>query len=302
MMLTLTNVILKITHTFFEKRLFKDENYFNNYGFTKLILECLLLLIQPIYSAGDIKMTFLKEQYYDSNTLTFPTFTRSLNSYLIIIGITIHFGEFMVNILSFTEWHSSRAFRICKQYRVDALSPMFVIKSFLNDNPLQFTFFLIGACSIFFTIIISITENGYLRDLDKSLFTDPDALQAEIDGRSVFYSFNNIFWNVFITFTTIGYGDINVKATFSRFLIFFVLCFGLVVSSIWVGVFLGFIDMDSTDKLVYDNNELVQLGEEAKIPAAKMIYQFYKMYKACENEKLYNFDTRKRFNFRLQEI
>ena len=284
---------LKILHTFYEKKLFKDENYFHNYGITKLILECLLLMVQPIYKAGDAKVTFLKEQYYDSNSLTFPTFTRSVNGYLIIIGITVHFINFMINLLSFTEWHSSRAYRICRQYRVSALSPLFVIKSYLNDNPLKFTFMLIGTCSIFFTIIISITENGYLRDLDKTQFADAAALQAEIDARSVFYSFNNIFWNVFITFTTIGYGDINVKATFSRFLIFFVLCFGLIVSSIWVGVFLGFIDMDSTDRLVYNNNELVQLSEEIKVPAAKMIFQFYKMYKACENPTMYDFETRK---------
>jgi hypothetical protein len=293
------SVSLKILHTYYEKKLFKDDNYFNNYGFTKLFFECLLLFIQPIYKAGDTRVTFLKEQYYDSNTLTFPEFTRDVNGYLIIIGITIHFVSFMVNVLAFTEWHSSRAYRICRQYRISSLDPFFVVKSFLNDNPLHFTFFLIGTCSIFFTIIISITENGYLRDIDKTLFATPDELQAEIDARSVFYSFNNIFWNVFITFTTIGYGDINVKATFSRFLIFFVLCFGLVVSSIWVGVFLGFIDMDSTDKLVYNNNEMVILGDRIRVPAAKMIFRFYKMYKACENPNMYNFDERKCLILRL---
>jgi hypothetical protein len=290
------SVAMKILHTFYEKKLFKDENYFNNYGITWLIFECILLFIQPIYKAGDIRVSFLKEQYYDSNTLTFPEFTRDLNEYLIIIGITIHFTNFMVNVLSFTEWHSSRAYRICKKYRVSALDPFFVIKSYLNDNPLYFTFFLIITCSIYFSFIITVTENGYLRDIDRSLFATDADYDAEVNARSVFYSFNNIFWNVFITFTTIGYGDINVKATFSRFLIFFILCFGLVVSSIWVGVFLGFIELDTTDKLVYNNNEMVILGERIRVPAAKMIFRFYKMFKACENPKMYDFDLRKSFN------
>ena len=94
-----------------------------------------------------------------------------------------------------------------------------------------------------------------------------------------------------------GYGDINVKATFSRFLIFFILCFGLILASIWVSVFLGFIDMDNIDKLIYVNNELVENYEEMKVPAAKMIYNFYKMYKACESPHLYDFEKRKNILF-----
>lgn len=276
-----------------KKKLFKDETYFKNYGIIKLIFVVSQMLVQPIYKAGDVKVTFFREEYYDSNTLTFPTFNRNLNGYLIFIGIVVHFFNFMINVLSFTEWYSSRAYRIARQYRVDSLDPLYMIKCYLLDNPLSFTFFFIASCSIFFTLIISVTENGYLRFINRADFATEADYLAEVNARSVFYSFNNIFWNVFITFTTIGYGDINVKATFSRFLIFFVLCFGLIVSSIWVGVFLGFIDMDSTDKVVYNNNELVILGERAKVPAAKMILQFYKMYKACENPTMYNFNLRK---------
>lgn len=60
-------------------------------------------------------------------------------------------------------------------------------------------------------------------------------------------------------------------------------------------MFLGFIDMDSIDKLVYVNNEMVENAEKMKIPASKMIYNFYKMYKACESPNLYDFDERKFF-------
>jgi len=38
-------------------------------------------------------------------------------------------------------------------------------------------------------------------------------------GNDVFMSYDNTFWNVFITFSTIGYGDFLMKSMISRILI-----------------------------------------------------------------------------------
>ena len=199
-----SGLVLKILHTFYEGKLNKEQTIFTNYGIFKLIIQCIVLLIQPIYKAGDTRLTFMKEQYFDSNTGTFPTFTRDVNGYLIFIGIVIHFMIFMVSFVSFTTYQSTRSYRICKTYKVSNLDTMYVVKSYLNDNPLTITFFLLITTSIFFTMIVSITENGYLRDINTQTFADAAAKTNEINSRSVFYNFNTIYWNVFITFTTIG--------------------------------------------------------------------------------------------------
>ena len=157
----------------------------------------------PIYDIGDKKCTFIEEEYYDSDSATFPKFTRTYNGYLLIIGITVRFLIYINNVNTFTHWLSLTKYRICKLYRVNNIDPMHTLKAFLNSNPLFVTFFILINWAIFFTILIGITENGYLRDLDKTGLSGEDLTNA-INSRSVFYSFNVIFWNVFITFTTIG--------------------------------------------------------------------------------------------------
>jgi hypothetical protein len=201
--LVIYSIFLRIVQIWYFGRLNKQKNVFSEFGIFNLILNILLLLITPIYSVGDTKVTFLKEEYYDSDSATFPTFTRNYNEYLIIIGITIHFLSYFYNVNTFSQWLSLTNFRICRLYRITNIDPMHTLKSFLNDDPLFITFFILINWAIFFTILISITENGYLRDLDTTGLTGDDLTNA-INGRSVFYTFNVIFWNVFITFTTIG--------------------------------------------------------------------------------------------------
>lgn len=202
--LIVTSVILKALHVHFEGKLKRDSRYFQHYGVTKLIFQLVSLLIHPIYSAGDVKFDWAEESYYDSDSQTFQKFRRDFNSYLIILAMTAHFINFLLTMPSFTIWQSVKAYRICKTYRVSNLNAFFVIRSILNTNPLQFTFFLLAAFSIFFTMIVGVIENGYLRDISELNCTGDCDPVAQKGSRAVFYSFNNIFWNVFITFTTIG--------------------------------------------------------------------------------------------------
>ena len=203
-LLIITSVVFKVIHVKLEGNLKRDSRYFQHYGVTFLIFELVALLIHPIYKVGDVKLSFAKESYYDSDSLTFQQFRRDFNSYLIFLAIIAHFINFLMTVPSFTVWQSSKSFRVCKTYRTSNLDPFFVIRAVLNTNPLHFTFFLLVSFSVFFTMIVSVVENGYLRDISDLNCTGSCTVAEQQNSRAVFYSFNNIFWNVFITFTTIG--------------------------------------------------------------------------------------------------
>ena len=203
-LLVITSVVLKIIHVKLEGNLKRDSRYFQHYGITLLVFEIIALLIHPIYKVGDVKLSFAKESYYDSDSLTFQQFRRDFNSYLIFLAIIVHFMNFLMTVPSFTVWHSSKSYRVCKTYRTSNLDPLFVVRAILNTNPLHFTFFLLVSFSVFFTMIVSVVENGYLRDISDLNCTGSCTVAEQQNSRAVFYSFNNIFWNVFITFTTIG--------------------------------------------------------------------------------------------------
>lgn len=51
---------------------------------------------------------------------------------------------------------------------------------------------------------------------------------------------------MFITMSTIGYGEFNVQATFSRFFLFFISIAGLVMTSIMVVTASEFFELDTS--------------------------------------------------------
>ena len=56
---------------------------------------------------------------------------------------------------------------------------------------------------------------------------------------------------MFITMSTIGYGDINVLSTFSRLWLFFISISGLCVTSIMVVSYSSFLELNNTEDKTY---------------------------------------------------
>jgi hypothetical protein len=85
------------------------------------------------------------------------------------------------------------------------LSRMFAVKSFLFLYPLQTVFFFSLSVTIIISYIVRIFENSY---------------RVEPDGSLVFISnFGNIsdaFWYLWVTYSTVGYGDYFPKTILGR--------------------------------------------------------------------------------------
>lgn len=81
----------------------------------------------------------------------------------------------------------------------------------------------------FFATLINVTESGYYLYLKESDYDTLEDFQSARSDASTIVFYYNSFWNMIITMTTVGYGDMWVNCTFSRFIIFFVCLYGAII-------------------------------------------------------------------------
>lgn len=88
---------------------------------------------------------------------------------------------------------------------------------------------IIFAGMFFFSTLINVSEIGYLLELKKEDFDTSEEYEVEKQDWEVLVYYYNSIWNTLITMTTIGYGDMYVRTTLSRMIIFFVAVYGAVI-------------------------------------------------------------------------
>ena len=93
----------------------------------------------------------------------------------------------------------------------------FKAKIFLNELPELFILLLVFVLWIYYSIIIRILEIGWYNEIKGSDFSEKS--DTNFDNIIIFQYYKNCFWNVYITMTHIGYGDIVIGTFASRILI-----------------------------------------------------------------------------------
>lgn len=226
----------------------KKENYFKKVGYFPVILRSLILYIQPLFFLRGINSTinefFWVQDHYE-------LFHRSVNHYLYITQFTIQFWFCFYVILENSEYAQSRAQRITKMYSVQN-DIQFVAKCILDQIGIIFSVFLIFFGVFFFATLINVTEIGYSIYLKESDFeTAEEYLTAKLSASYVAFYYNTI-WYVFITMTSVGYGDMWVNSTFSRILVFFISLYGTIMVPVLILTFTNILEMNRNEQLVME--------------------------------------------------
>ncbi len=177
-------------------------------------------------------------------------------------------------------WGKPRVNRICRFNGID-VDLMFILKARLVENPEKFSFIMSIFLMSFFSIIIRVTELGYQRAMDFENYKSVADYEAEYIVRGNFNTYKNCIWNMFITMSTIGYGDFNVLSAISRFLLFFVAVSGLVIVSIMVVAYSEFFELDSAQAFCFRFFNALELKEKMRKEIMFSINYWTHMLYAC---------------------
>lgn len=224
------------------------DNFLEFIGLWRIVINVFLTLIHPFPFLLNTKISFLKETYYFSDGV-FIEFNRPIHEYFILIQIIYCLINLLQIFLKTRAYLTHRTERIAKMGN-HSIGTMFALKYMMKKYQVYSPILLLFFGAIFFGSILRISELGswnyVLENPDK--YPDVDA-QNEAKGEfQVLYSYVNTGWYVFITITTVGYGDIYVKATLSRFIMYAFGLWGMISLSMTIATFMNLLDLDDDEK------------------------------------------------------
>mmetsp|Transcript_10233 Transcript_10233/g.10200 ORF Transcript_10233/g.10200 Transcript_10233/m.10200 type:complete len:112 (+) Transcript_10233:1095-1430(+) len=87
---------------------------------------------------------------------------------------------------------------------------------------------------------------------------------------------NNALWNVFITLTTVGFGDFYPKSTFGRIVGVIVCSWGVFVVSFFVVTLNNMLTFNANEEKSYNILQRLRFKDDLKIKATKVLTSAFK--------------------------
>ena len=280
--LSILSVILYLISLYMEglylktlRRISENVNIFFYYGWENITLYSLFLFIHPFYLNKSLSDDSFSEIYYDSEHFNI-VFQRNINDLMLISQITIHYFSILMLLFKMTKWESPLFKILCKSNRVRR-NLYLNIKIFLNEYPELFSILLFLFLLIYFSLVIRVAEMGYLREMKISDFYNYDNYIDYVKTHQTFKHYYNCFWNIFITMSEIGYGDIVVNTLLGRFIIFFIALSAIIIFYIFDVDHFRFFKMTLKEDQAFEFFNSLEKSELIKKSAAMTITSFFKL-------------------------
>ena len=200
------------------------------------------------------------------------------------IGYDIPINSILTSVCLFRIWfifklylvlsnsYSQRSFRISKINNIK-ISLMFPFKAKMESSPLIINIFLFLLALIVFSYNLRIFERYFDTVSEYNLA-----------------NYLNDLWCVFITMTTVGYGDISPSSFFGRINIIISCMFGVFLVGLMVVSVTSYLNIEGIDSNIYQILLKSEKMEERNKSAYKAIVQYLKSIRDL-NQKKHNVDN-----------
>ena len=255
----------------------RRTSYLKTFGFSRIVFQCLLLIIHPVFLLNGVMSPW--KEYYFTSDIEYVHFQREFNHYLYLIQFCIIFVNIFYSILENTFYAKTRSQRICNMFGLDN-NMTFIITCILSQNGELFVTCMLFGGIFFFATLINVSEIGYYSATREIDFLNTEAYQEALDDRSILIYYFNTIWNTLITMTTIGYGDMYVRANLSRIVIFFCALYGTVIFPLMVLTITNLFLINRNETISINIIKMVDVKEILKQKAAFIIPNILKMSSA----------------------
>jgi len=143
------------------------------------------------------------------------------------------------------------------------------VKCVMRKNPFLFVFTAYLMSIPFFGWMLRIAERPFVH----------------IDDSSLGYNYANAMWNIIITMTTVGYGDIYPRTLLGRGIVFFVCIWGTMIISLMVVTLTTIFEMNSLEFKAFNILERLSAKEKMRSEAAHVLTNIIRGKNVSKNQK-----------------
>lgn len=210
------------------------------------------------------------KEYAFNGSYDVPTFERNFNEYLYMFQFTFLYFIISKMIINNSIWANDGSDRITRMVGF-RISILFLIKCLMRESRKTVSLAVLVGTLFYYTLMLKVVEGPLYKNEAGGI----NYVDLAYPGLT--------FWNAYITFFTIGYGDYAVSTYFGRIYISF-LCViaGIVLSFITVAMTIDF-DFGDSDKKAFVLLNSVELKKEVDVSAAMVIKAFFRLKKAERN-------------------
>eukprot|EP00347_Sterkiella_histriomuscorum_P010523 403375958 len=223
---------------------------------TSLFLKCLLTLLMGYPSQyGE---TYVEKENDFTTTSVFIT-----NDILLCIMIFARTHYLVRCILQISFYTDPRSQRICAIYGTDATN-MYAVKAIMVNNSWIIVIFSTFISLIMFSVQLRLFER----------VVQPN-----------FFHITTSMWNILITMTTVGYGDVYAMSHTGRFIAVIAAFWGIFLLSLFILSLMNMLNLDSSEQKAYNLLQRLLSKDIMRKQAVHMLSAAFKIKKIREKEQ-----------------